>query len=51
MSVELINNKLTEDGTHIILTKEEVERMNFLSDEVEESLTGLRECGISIKVN
>lgn len=51
MSVELINNKLTEDGTHIILTKEEVDRMNFLSDEVEDSLMDLRECGISIKVN
>ena len=51
MSQELINNKLTEEGTHIILTKEEVERMNFLSEEVEESLTELRECGISIKVN
>lgn len=51
MSQEIINNKLTDDGEHIILTKEEVDRMNFLSDEVEESLTGLRECGISIKVN
>ena len=51
MSVDLVNNKLTEDGEHIILTKEEVERMNFLSEEVEEALIGLRECGISIKIN
>ncbi len=51
MSVELVNNKLTEDGEHIILSKEEVDRMNFLYDEVEEALIGLRECGISIKVN
>ena len=51
MSQELINNKLTEDGQHLILTKEEVDRMNFLYDQVEEALLELRECGISIKVN
>ena len=51
MSQELINNKLTEDGEHLILTMEEVGRMNFLYDEVEEALMELRECGISIKVN
>jgi hypothetical protein len=51
MSQEIINNKLTEDGQHLILTKEEVDRMNFLYDQVEEALLELRECGISIKVN
>tara|TARA_R110002110_G_scaffold135296_5_gene319244 strand:+ start:1142 stop:1471 length:330 start_codon:yes stop_codon:yes gene_type:complete len=51
MSQELIHNKLTEDGEHLILTKEEIDRMNFLYDQVEESLEDLRECGISIKIN
>lgn len=51
MSEELVNNKLTDDGEHIILTKEEIDRMNFLYDQVEESLEDLRDCGISIKVN
>ena len=51
MSQEIINNKLTDDGEHIILTKEEIDRMNFLYDQVEEALLELRECGISIKVN
>ena len=51
MSQEIINNKLTDDGEHLILTKEEIDRMNFLYDQVEEALEDLRECGISIKVN
>jgi hypothetical protein len=51
MSQEIINNKLTDDGEHIILNKEEIDRMNFLYDQVEEALLELRECGISIKVN
>lgn len=51
MSQEIINNKLTDDGEHIILTLEEVDRMNSLSDVVEEALEDLRECGISIKIN
>jgi hypothetical protein len=51
MSQEIINNKLTDDGEHIILTLEEVDRMNSLSGVVEEALEDLRECGISIKIN
>lgn len=51
MSQEIINNKLTEDGEHIILTMDEVNLMNTLSDSVEEALEDLRECGISIKIN
>tara|TARA_R110002110_G_scaffold334549_4_gene545472 strand:- start:579 stop:908 length:330 start_codon:yes stop_codon:yes gene_type:complete len=51
MSQEIINNKLTEDGEHLILTMDEVELMNSLSDLVEEALEDLRECGISIKIN
>ena len=51
MSQETINNKLTEDGEHLILTMDEVELMNSLSDLVEEALEDLRECGISIKIN
>ena len=51
MSQEIINNKLTEDGEHIILTLGEVNTMNTLSDAVEEALEDLRECGISIKIN
>ena len=46
-----IDNKLTEDGEHIILTLDEVNTMNTLSDAVEEALEDLRECGISIKIN
>jgi hypothetical protein len=51
MTEQVANNKLSDDEQHVILTKEEVDTMNALYDEVEEALTRLRQCGISIQIN
>ena len=51
MTQELATNKLSEDGNHVILTKEQVDTMNDLYEEVEEALVRLRKCGISIQIN
>ena len=51
MTEDLAKNKLTEDGEYLILTKEQVEILNGLYEDVEDALIRLRECGISIKIN
>jgi hypothetical protein len=51
MTQDLATSKLSEDENHVILTKEQVDKMNDLYEEVEEALVRLRKCGISIQIN
>jgi hypothetical protein len=51
MTCEIDMENLTEDGEFVILKKKQVEALSFLSDESEEALEGLRECGISVVKN
>ena len=51
MTCEIDIDNLTEDGEYVILKKKQVEVLSTLSDNSEEALEVLRECGISIAKN
>ena len=51
MTCEIDIDNLTEDGEYVILKKKQVEVLSTLSDDSEEALEMLRECGISIAKN
>jgi len=51
MTSEINLENLTDDGELVILTKKQVETLSLLSDNADEAVEDLRECGISIISN
>lgn len=51
MTCEIDLENLTDDGKLVILTNKQVDTLTMLSDNAEEAVGDLRECGISITSN
>tara|TARA_R100000995_G_scaffold84579_1_gene63741 strand:+ start:2369 stop:2701 length:333 start_codon:yes stop_codon:yes gene_type:complete len=51
MTIELSTNEVDEETNLVLLTKKQLTKLTNLSDNVEDALRRLRQCGISLEQN
>ena len=51
MTIELSSNEVDEETNLVLLTKKQLNKLSSLSDNVDDAIRRLRQCGISLEQN